>query len=283
MKTIRWIFMVTLLAVGLVSASETLDNNVVIEMHKLGFGEQVILEKIKTSPGKYDASMSALKALKESGLADSVIAAVISASSTREAAVAAGDPNDPTAPHDAGIWLYMVEGGQPTMAKIEPSAFGAIKSGGGFGAAYGVTSKARAVMAGTHARTQVSQSRPVFYLYFEKTQSGLSNQSGSATTPEDFTLLKMEVKADKKERRIVIGKANVFGGARSGFEEKALVEIEYEKVSNGVYKISSKHDLDNGEYCFVYTGASTFVGIGFAAGGPSKGFCFGIGKNAPQP
>jgi hypothetical protein len=263
-------------------AVETLTNDSILELHKLGLGDAVIMEKIKASSCKFDTSTEQLKKLKEAGISDNVIAAMIGASSTREAAVAAGDPNDPSAPHDPGIWLYENVAGKPRMTKIEPTMFAAIKAGPSVFAIYGGTSKARSVMSGAHARTQINFSRPVFYLYFEKTQSGLSDASRSATSPEDFTLTKMEVKEDKNERRVVIGKVGLYGGSKAGYSSKDVFEADHERLSPGVYKMVPKDDLPDGEYCILYTGSSTFVGYGVAAGGPSKGFCFGVnGGSAP--
>jgi hypothetical protein len=263
------------------AAEEKLTNDSVIEMHKLGLGDSVIVEKIEVSSCNFDVSLTALKQLKEAGISDAVIAAMISAGASKPTAVPAGDPNDPSASHEPGIWLYQEEGGQKKMTKIEPTVFAQIKAGPAAFAVYGQESKARAVMSGAHAKLKLNIRRPVFYLYFEKTQSGLSDTTGSATSPEDFTLMKMEVREKHNERRVVIGKAGLYSGAKSGYDAKSVHEIDYEKASTGVYRVTPKEDLTDGEYCILYTGTSTFVGFGFAAGGLRKGFCFGVQTEYP--
>jgi hypothetical protein len=242
---------VAILPVALARADETLSNSSIIDLQKLGLSDAVIIQKIHASHCNFDTSTDGLKALKGAGVSDGVIAAMIGAgSASGESAppVPPGDINDPLAPHDPGIWLYQEDNGQKTMTKIEPSIFGEVKSGVAW-----------------------------FYFYFEKTQSGLSDSSSSATSPDDFRLMKMEVKEKKDERSVVIGKVGLYGGgSKSGYDSKSIFETNYEKVSPGIFKVTPAGDLGGGEYCFVYAGTSATVGFGYAAGGPQKGFCFGI-------
>lgn len=161
-----WLF-IGWLSTAAVAGEEKLTNASVIEMHKLSLGDSVVVEKIKASTCDFDVNLAALKQLKEAGISDSVIAAMISANASKPIAQTVGDLNDPFALHDPGIWLYQEEGGQKKMTKIEPTVFAGTKSGPAFFAGYGQESKARAVMSGTHAALQVNADRPVFYLYFE--------------------------------------------------------------------------------------------------------------------
>ncbi len=65
------------LLVGAVVHAETLNNASVIQLHKVGLGDPVIVEKIKASTCQFDISVDALKNLKEAGLSDAVIQAMI--------------------------------------------------------------------------------------------------------------------------------------------------------------------------------------------------------------
>jgi len=179
------------------------------------------------------------------------------------------------------VYLYQEVGGKKTMTKIEPSNFGGTKSGTPLFVMYGQSSKARAVMTPAHSDLQLT-AQPVFYFYFEKTQSGLSDESRSATNPQDFTLLNMEVRKDHNERRVVVGKS---GWSNSnGFDPKQIRETDAEKVATGVWKVSPRTELPDGEYCFLYAGSTGVVGWGLTSGGPGKGFCFGVttGLNAKK-
>src|SRR5207247_985578 len=99
------------------------NNDSIVKLHQLGFEDSVIIEKVRTSICKFDTSTDALMKLKEEGVSSSVITTMIGTSGTKDALIAAGDPNDPEAPHDAGIWLYEEADGKPKMTKIEPSIF----------------------------------------------------------------------------------------------------------------------------------------------------------------
>ena len=75
---------------------------------------------IRTQPAKYVLTAEQLIALKGAGVPDKVVTAMVeryagagataiaNASSATPAAgtAASGDPNDPMAPHDSGIYLY---------------------------------------------------------------------------------------------------------------------------------------------------------------------------------
>src|SRR5258706_10026442 len=103
------------IAVASSFAGETLTNDSIVDLNKFGLGEAVIVEKIKTSTCNFDTSTDALKKLKEAGISDTVIAAMIGASASKPSVESAGDPNDPNSPHDPGIWLYEESEGQREM------------------------------------------------------------------------------------------------------------------------------------------------------------------------
>lgn len=60
-----------------VDSSAALTNKDVVEMTRLGLSETVIVQKINTSKAGFDVSVSALKLLKDSGVSDGVIAAMM--------------------------------------------------------------------------------------------------------------------------------------------------------------------------------------------------------------
>ena len=257
------------------AADEVLTNASITEMKSLGLGDDVIIGKIKTSNCKFDTSITALKQLKDAKVSDAIIQAMLLVLTPPgpppAPVVAPGDPNDPAAVHDPGVYLYQDVGGKKTMTKIEPANFGSTKAGTPIFAIYGQSEKARAVMTPAHSDLQLT-AQPIFYFYFEKTQSGLSDATRSATGPQDFTLLNMEI--HKNERRVVIGKVGL--SSSSGFDAKQVRETDAEKVAAGVWKVTPRGELADGEYCFLYAGNTAVVGWGLAAGGPGKGFCFGM-------
>ncbi|MGA8304280.1 MAG: SH3 domain-containing protein [Candidatus Acidiferrales bacterium] len=71
------------------SAPAQLTNKDVLDLHKAGLPEQVLVAKIKSSQTNFDTSPSQLKELKAAGLADAVILAMVEAPGT----LAATNPN----------------------------------------------------------------------------------------------------------------------------------------------------------------------------------------------
>jgi hypothetical protein len=260
--------------------AEVLDNAAVIELKGFGLGESVIVDKIKSSRCNFDVSLSGLKQLKAASVPDGVISAMLASRSGptangTAAAEQAADPDDPKSPHEAGIWLYAEEGGKAKMTKLEPSVYSQAKTGGGIFMAYGQTVKSRAVLGGAHAEIELTNRRPIVYFYFEKTQSGLSDTANSATSPNEFILAQFEVKSKDNQRTLVMGQMNAYSGNKSGTDSGAVRSIGFEKLAPGIYKVSPKEDLADGEYGFFYGGNSTMGAYGAGASG-GKVFDFAI-------
>jgi hypothetical protein len=61
----------------LLLAQQTLNNDSVIKMVKMGFPEDMIVNAINRSPGAYDTSANGLTALKNAGVGDKEVAAMV--------------------------------------------------------------------------------------------------------------------------------------------------------------------------------------------------------------
>jgi hypothetical protein len=177
---------------------------------------------------------------------------------------AAGDPNDPMTPHDSGIYLYTKDrDGKPQMVVLERASYQGAKSGGFFGSAmtYGlVKAKSRAMINGPHANLRVTEASPTFYFYFDDKQAGLGKTYfgvGSLSNPNQFVLLKLEVK--KSDRETVIGKYSAWGSS-SGSDAGATIPFKAERLRTGLYKVTVDA-MPTGEYCFfASSGGATAVG-----------------------
>src|SRR5678815_3023093 len=90
------------------AAEEVLNNASIIELQGLNLGDNVILEKIRTSKCDFDTSINGLKQLKAAKISDAVIQAMVASKSPAAPAMgstmiaARGDLNNPLAPHPAG-------------------------------------------------------------------------------------------------------------------------------------------------------------------------------------
>jgi hypothetical protein len=77
MKNLFSIFLILLFAVAVFAQKEVLSNTEVIEMTKAGLAQTVILNKIKSSEGRFDVSVNGLVEMKKAGVSDEVINALL--------------------------------------------------------------------------------------------------------------------------------------------------------------------------------------------------------------
>jgi hypothetical protein len=256
-------------------SAKKMTNEDVIQMVSLGLTDEVIIDKVHaTEATDFDTSIAGLTALKQAKVSDAVIRAMInphpaaikSTSSTGQNTPTNTNPDDPASPHDPGIYMFAETKNGLHMVMLEPTVYSQGKSGGVFKSAmtYGIAKMNwKAVVRGAHANVMSSDSKMVFYFYFEESNAGLSHASfGGTTTPNEFTLLKFEEKKDSRET--VVMKANAFG-ASSGTDEKANTGFAFTKLRPGVYKVVPNTPLKPGEYCFLSS-----LGIG-AYGAGSAG------------
>jgi hypothetical protein len=270
------------------SGGEVLTNETIMKMVRANLNSLIIVSKIRTSKTKFDLSTDELIRLQQARVPDDVIKAMVDSSSfesqrisqTGAGDVTRTDPNDPLSPHEAGIYYYQEKDGKKELVQMEPSVYSQTKSGGFLkqSLTYGIAKvKSKAVLSSPHAKLQVDTLRPVFYFYFEVKNSGLSNSNNvysSSTSPNEFVMVKMEEK--KTSRELTVGQFNVFG-AQSGTLDKYARPFDYEKLAPGVYKVTPKIDLTDGEYGIFYGGSSPIATYGyFGAPGGSKVFDYGI-------
>jgi hypothetical protein len=271
---------------------ETLDNQQIIELVRLGLGEAVIVAKVRQSACNCDTSVAAISKLKAAKVSDAVIVAMLNSTGTAPA------PSTPVTPEtrriattprpstddvplsrltEPGIYLY--QDGQLTT--MEPTIFSGSKmnpfmSGLTMGM---MKTKLRAKVRGRAANTQVGSQLPTFYFVFNTdyknsgaVMAGTSFWGMSATSPAEFMLVEMTVK--QASREAVLGEIGAFTGVSMGARDKDIREYSFEKVTPGVYKVVPRSPLAAGEYSFYYAG--NVAGVGLAGG---KVFDFSIATN----
>ena len=283
MKRILRLMACLLLLTATVGKAETLTNDSIIQLHKLGLGDSTIVAKIKASTCNFDTSIDALKALKDAGIADEIIQAMLFASTPPAPAppmpaplappMPPADPNDPKSPHASGIYFYEQVDGKPKLTQMTPSRVEDVSTGSGWGMAWGGSARTRAVLSGAHAQLQIAGTDPVFYFYFTKTETSLGSMDVAATSPDDFALGIMEAHThhDQPERRLEISKVSM-GGYHVGLNKKDVRPFTTEKVSEGIFKVAPA-SLKPGEYVFVQliagnvASAMKMFDFGIAGGG----------------
>lgn len=235
------------------------------------------LHIISLAPGRDSAAI-----MMETGQLFSLGAAQPAGANPPAAGSEAGDPNDPVASHDSGIYLYTKDReGKPEMIVLERASVQGTKSGNFFGSAmtYGIVkAKSRAQIAGAHASIRTSDPSPVFYFYFDDKQAGLGKTHfgmNSLSNPNQFVLLKLEVK--KADRETVIGKYSAWGSS-SGADSGTTVPFKSERIRSGLYKVTVDA-IPQGEFCFfASSGGVTAAGpIAMTTTTGSDIFDFGVG------
>ncbi len=285
MKHLRQLFFVVLISVVCLSVSlnvfaqnETMTNIDIISLVKAGLSTSIIINKIRSSKSDFDLSVDSLIALKQAGVTDDVVGAMLEAKNGKTVSGATtassearpvGDPNDPNAPHDFGIYLFEQNGEGKRMTQLAPNVSAQNRTGGGFTAAvtpFGLGKvKTKANLPGTTANLQLVRARPVFYFYLDPKTGGLNTASGIPSTPNEFALVRFNVRSDNRE--VTIAKVNAWG-AKGGLSDEYVVAFDFEDLGNGVFKITPKIDLKNGEYGFYLlnsgnSNASNAIGAKF--------------------
>ncbi|MET4898261.1 hypothetical protein RN629_14035 [Sphingomonadaceae bacterium jetA1] len=280
-----------MLCVAAPVAAEVLNNQTVVTLVQAGLGEEADIAKIKASPNRFDLGTDQLIALKKQGVPSPVIAAMLSASQeggvSAKASLSADSP-DWRVPHPAGIYLLADEGAEPKMQRLDPTTANQTKTGGmlGYALTGGIASiKMKSVIPNDHARIRSAKAKPEFYFYFDEANASLSSganggswltgPNATITSPNEFSLVRFDVKKDHREARV--GSFSI-GGAKSGVMDKDRIAFTYDRVANGVFRVSPNMPLEPGEYGFLYSIS--------AGGGPgmfdkntmTKVFDFSIGQ-----
>jgi hypothetical protein len=283
------------------TASNHLTVNNVVAMVEAGLSDDVIIARLRKEDKPFDLSPEDLIRLKKAKVSDAVLkvmmdpkanpgpaatqspqpvvmqrpmVAGISVSSSSGATPAAGtstagDQNDPLVPHDSGIYLYTKDrDGKPQMIVLERAAYQGSKTGGMLGSAltYGIKkAKTKAVIPGSRAGIRVADPSPVFYFYFDDKQAGLGKTYfgvGSLSNPNQFVLLKLEVK--KSDRETTVGQYSALGMS-SGSDSSAMIPFKSERIRAGLYKVVVD-SLKAGEYCFLASSGMGATGMAAAYG-----------------
>jgi hypothetical protein len=259
---------------------ETMTNKEVISLTSAGLNKSLIVDKIRTSKSKFDLSTDALIKLKKAGVDDAVVAAMLqakggaaTASSIAPVGTVNGNPNDPMSPHDFGIYMFEEKNGAKVMTQLTPNISAQNRTGGMFTSrlTYGIGKvKTKANLPGTAAQLQIKEAQPVFYFYLDAKSGGLNTSSGIPSTPNEFALVKFNVRSDNRE--VTIGKSNAFGG-KGGLSDEYVVVYTAENLGNGIFKVTLTTALKNGEYGFYLInsgGSNTSASVG------AKFFDFGV-------
>jgi hypothetical protein len=244
------------------SKADTLTNEKIVRLSKMGLQSSVIINKIQTSFARFDVGTDALIVLSDNNVSSEVINVMMNIESAAQNEIAnQKDMNDPLTKRASGIYYYHPENTEKPIRRVDPTIASSMKSGG-FGTAlmqsytYGLaSSQLKSSLAGPHSRLQIDETNPTFYFYFDNS-SNLNSDNwffATATSPNEFILLKLTEK--KSDRETVIGSENYYGSS-AGSSNKDAQAYTYDDLGNGVFKIMLTKPLKPGEYCFQYASST---------------------------
>jgi hypothetical protein len=277
------IFIFTVLLISTITTAQTnrevLTNIKIIDLVKLGLGEDIIVAKIRQSTCDCQTDTDSLTQLKNAKVPNSIILEMLNATSGNKVSVDGATEKSKTesAPNQTADnksifsrlkepGIYLNDNGE--LKLIEPSVFSGTKSNFLIGVVtYGIKkTKIRATVRGKNANMIVSTTNPEFYFVFNpELQNSGSTMSGlfwgmPATSPAEFMLVQM--KAKEKIREVVIGETGLFSGESTGASDEDIRDYTFEKLKPGIYKVNLKRNLVIGEYCFYFASNVTGLGIG---------------------
>lgn len=227
-------------------AQQTLDNDAVIKMAKSGLSEDIIAQTIAASPGHYDTGVNALIALKQAGVSDKEISAMIAKNAGPTAAspivaIAAG-PALPPGVDEIGVY-YKDKSGSWTEFAPEIINF----KSGGFLKSLASDGIVKPDMNG-HVPGKTSQlalTRPISILIY----------APDGTAPEEYQLLKLRVNSNNREFRSVTG--GVFHSSTGAKRDDVAFKVN--KIGSRLYEITIGSDYAPGEYGILPPGSVSTV------------------------
>lgn len=241
-----------LLLLGSISYAQTekLTNKSITDMIGLGFSEDIIITKIKTSDADFDTNIEALKDLKSKGVSDKIIVAIMNSKEKQ------GTVQNKEADNKNGIYIKFND----KYTKILPAVFSGSKTNTlGAAFSYGIASaKIKSIMNNAHSNNVIDSNKPEFWFFFTRKDndsfkiSSVNWWFSSASSPNEFALVRLNSK--KNNREMVTGKVNVYSGSKTGIDEKYLIPFDIETIDEYTYKVKPKNPMEDGEYCFFYQG-----------------------------
>jgi len=200
-----------------------IDNARVVEMTRMGLGDEIIIAKIKTTHPKFTLTDNDLVELKQANVSDKVVAAMLEASVLRDARVKIdGNP-------------------------VEVHTVGQAKAGGRLGSMLTVgikSTKSKAYLQGQHASVIVSRN-PTIEIELPPKNS-----------IDDYVVVEMDGKGDRRELEVGSGGGTV--GFKHGLRADRIARTSYDPLGGRRYKMTVPAGLKSGEYILYVVGSADY-------------------------
>lgn len=200
-----------------------LDNARIVEMTRIGLGDEIIIAKIKTAHPNFTLSDSDLVDLKKENVSDRVIAAMLEASVLKSARVKIdGNP-------------------------VEIHTVGQSQVGGRLGKALSLgikSAKNKAYLQGQHASVIVSKN-PMIEIELPPSHS-----------IDDYVVVRMDGKGDRRE--LEVGSGGGVVGAKQGLRSDRVAKTSYDALGGRRFKMTVQGGLEGGEYILYVIGSADY-------------------------
>ena len=231
---------------------ESLTNESIAKLSKAGLGEDLIVSMIGSQATNFSLKADDILALKQAGVSDKVLSAMIkkssapatpAASETRERWNRATPPGTAPGPvSEVGVF-YLKSGSWTEMMPevVNWKTGGVLKSVATVGVVKG---DINGRIAGGHAKIGIAN--PVRILIY--------TPEGTAIT--EYQVLRLREKDDAREFRTVTGGVfHVSGGAN-----RDLIQMDYKKVATRTFELVLSPNLASGEYGILPPGGAVTSG-----------------------
>lgn len=279
MTVVAWVLVLTLVGLASAQTKRPMGNTDVIQMVQAGFDEQTIVKAIEASEPAFDTSVSGLIALKNAGVSQNLISAMLAATQrsveAKEAAAraeaeakakaeaearaaaeaeakaaaeraAAQKPKD--VPEDIGVYVKV----KGELVEMMPEVVS--WKTGGMGKrflTYGMT-KGHVNGVVKNPKSKLQLALPLEFVI----------RCPEGTSATEYQLLDLDEKGDRREFRAVTG--GVYHA--SGGTDKNAVPFEAEKIASRTFRVRI-NSVKKGEYGFLPPGGGNFGSMGGAASG----------------
>ena len=223
-------------------AAQALNNDSVIKMVKAGLTDDVIVVTINASSGTYDTSPDGLIALKQAGVSDKVIAAIVArgtASGPASAAPATPDASTPSLPLPPGVdnvgAYYKDSGGnfQPLPAEVVIfQSSGVVKHVASAGL---MKEDLNGLVGGMRSRLVVSA--PVTFIL----------HAPQGRTANDYELVRLHVVANNRQFQSVAG--GLIHESSSSLRDE--IDFSSKQIGPSAYQIVVGSEIGAGEFGFL--------------------------------
>jgi len=259
------------------SNSDTLNNQTIIKLTQSKLGDKLIIDKINSSPVKFDVSTDGLINLKKNNVSEGVLSVMVDKQTATEKANNAkvnnnSDGNNFTF-NKSGIYFL----NEKKYTPLDPTLVTSSNSKGGIMRSIYFGTKIMSQIEGNEANYTLKKDTEIYFNfvpmeknlnssnaqntgddYFNEILASWSGNS-SAISPNEFKLVKLKVQKSilpfikKNKREYQSGKMK---GMKSDLSigDNYIVNFKYEKVSEYTYKVKLPKDIQPGQYCFVYLG-----------------------------